>query len=220
MWLALVVGCAQTIVLDPPPVAATGEGCEGATSSERVQVSFAARDAGCAWGEGGNLDPEQGEVSARVEERVALDLGGGALCEMALAFEEQTLAFDDAFLLTFGDVILASSYAPMIEVFEADGLFRLYDWSRLAGYAYDYWESDTYCLGAREGLATCTVPFAETPGPIALDFEDSLLRALVGRAQATGASSFGFVTVGDDDPDADCSHSALSFAVDVTYAPD
>ncbi|MFN7146027.1 MAG: hypothetical protein ACK4YP_19795 [Myxococcota bacterium] len=229
--LPFLLGCAQTVWLEepadptPPKPATIEEACALTTpAAVSFDVTFPARSAGCDWYDDGNLPPEQGVVTARVEETAAIDLDAGlAICDVAFDFRgpdgDQIMEYDDAFLLTFGDVVLAASYAPMVEAFDADGMLRLYDWADLAGFPFDFEDAGTYCLGAAEGLSACSVPPPETPGPIALSFGASVVNALAERAHDRGVYTFGFVTIGDNDADQDCSHAAFTFTVDVAHVP-
>lgn len=222
-------GCAQTIRLDDDeedePEATITEACELATpETTTLVVSFPEREPGCDWGEDGNLEPAQGALTARAEDVQGLDLPADvAICDVGFDFQgvdpevEQHIRYDDHFLLTFDDVVLASSYEPMVERLAEDGHLRSYDWEALAGYEFEIQDFDTYCLGGDEGLSACTVPPAETEGVITLDFGKRIVNELAEVAHAQGRYDFGFVTVGDNDPDVDCSHTEFSFTVDVDY---
>lgn len=219
---ALLAGCAQTIRLkDPPPPATIGEACDTlAPTTTAFPVRFPAREASCDWGEDENLDPEQGVVTARAEDVASIDLQDAAICDVGFTFDVgEDFRYDDAFLLLFGDVVLAASYGSMVEVFDTDGALRLYDWSKLAGYPLDYSYEGPYCLGEAEGLSACSIPPPETTGDLALDFGATIVDALAERVYRDGRYDFRFVTLGDNDPDEDCSHSGFRFTVDVTYVP-
>ena len=128
------------------------------------------------------------------------------------------MVYDDNFLLTFNDVVLAASYGPMVSEFrEDDGLF-LYEWERLVGYPFGFQAVPVYCLGANEGLSECIIPPPESPGLISLDFGGELIDALSLIAVQEERYEFMFVTTGDNDPATDCSHAAFRFTVDVTVA--
>lgn len=227
--LLVLLGCVQVIELEDPAFEGTiGEACDvGPRETVTLDVTFPAREPGCAWGDDDNRSPEQGVVTARAEETAALDLDG-AICSLAFDFTESDagdddddllLRYDDGFLLTFGGAVLVASYAPLVEVFETDGLLRLYDWSRLVGFPFGFEEEGTYCLGEAEGMSSCEVPPPERPGPLALSFGADVVSALAERAHAEDRYAFGFVTYGDNDPEVDCSHSELAFRVDVTAVP-
>jgi len=229
--LVALAGCAQTILVDPLPKSQTiVEACADARETLRVDVTFPAREPGCAWGEGGNREPEQGLVTARAEDEAPLDLPDDVvICDLGFDFgvdagtddddddDDPVIRYDDNFLLTFGDVVLAASYAPMVETFITESVLRLYDWDRLVGFPFGFEDAGTYCLGAEEGLSSCSVPPPETPGPLALDFGEPVVAALAERAYTRADYTFGFITIGDNDADVDCAHSAFTFEVDVAY---
>lgn len=227
--LAVLLACVQVIELeDPPPAASVGEACASGTASTVTRtVSFPAQEPGCDWGEDGNRSPEQGVVTARAEQSVALELDGLAICGLGFDFdsgdaghdEEARLRYDDGFLLTFADAVLVASYAPLVDALAEDGLLRVYDWSRLVGFPFGFEDDGTYCLGEAEGLATCEVPPPDTSARIRLDYGALIVEALAERAHDEAAYTFGFVTYGDNDEEADCSHSAFTFTVDVLAVP-
>lgn len=229
--VSMVAGCAQTILLDrdPPhlPVvpATIGEACD-AESPEMLtlEVRFPGREAGCDWGEGGNLYMEQSVVTARTEDLVSLELPDDvAICDVGLDFRgldgevEQIMTYDDHFLLTLDDVVLAASYAPLVDLLAEDGHLRLYDWDRIAGEPFSFIDAGTYCLGAEEGLSTCTIPPPATPGVLTLDLGDDVVEELAEYAYEEQRYDFAFVVVGDNDPEEDCAHAAFGFTVDVAY---
>lgn len=225
--LALVLsGCAQTIKLDEAlPARSIVEACDAHTREQvTLDVSFPEREPSCDWGADGNLEPEQARLTARTEDVVALDMPESvAICDVTFDFadpdSEQILRYDDNFLFTLDDVVLAASYAPMVDVLEADGHLRLYDWDRLVGTPFVLDDPRTYCLGETEGLATCTIPAPETSGVISLDYGAEIVNELADYAFAEQRYEFAFVTVGDNDAEEDCSHAAFGFTVDVAYVP-
>ncbi len=229
--VSLVAGCAQTILLDgmaPPNPVGVGtivEACEAeAPETVTLEVRFPGREAGCAWGEGGNLEAEQSVLTARTEDVVSLEMPRDvAICDVGLDFrgpdagDEQIMTYDDHFLLTLDDVVLAASYSPLVDMLEADGLLRLYEWDRVVGATFSFEDFGSYCLGGEEGLSTCTIPPPATPGALTLDFGDDVVEQLAEYAYAEQRYDFAFVVVGDNDPEVDCSHAAFDFSVDVSY---
>ena len=69
-------GCAQTILLDEAlPARSIVEACDAAAPTRvTLDVLFPEREPGCDWGEDGNLEPEQGILTARTEDVVLLDM--------------------------------------------------------------------------------------------------------------------------------------------------
>ncbi|MDP2313402.1 MAG: hypothetical protein Q8P41_10885 [Pseudomonadota bacterium] len=235
MVLALaLLGCAQTIELDsggastPARVAGTiREACDAGTpETMTLDASFPERPPGCAWGEDGNLEAQQAVITARAEDIVTLDMPPGvALCDVGFDFQgedhedEQIVRYDDVLVLTFDDVVLASSYARLVEGLESEGLFRLYDWDDLVGEPFQFDDASAYCLGADAGLSSCRIPPQETAGTLALDFGADVVSDLAEYAYAQGRYEFALLTLGDNDAEVDCSHSEFRFTVDVAYVP-
>ncbi|MCO4769391.1 MAG: hypothetical protein KDA24_05120 [Deltaproteobacteria bacterium] len=193
---------------------------EGEPEDIELEVVFEAANSGCPFGEKDNLPAAQGLVTARQESRRSLPIPeGGVVCGLDFDFTgldpsfEQIMEYDDHFMLNFNGVVLAANYGPMVEVFEDDNGLRIYDWDALAGYDFAFDNSiPEYCLGEEEGLSDCTIPPPETPGPIALSFQGSLVDQLALRALEREAYEFALVTTGDNDG-SDCSHAEFTFKV-------
>lgn len=233
LGLLALGGCSQTIDLDPAtddaPRAPIEDACAGGTTQfASMEVRFPEREPGCNWGEGGNLDPAQSVITARTEDVVALAMPeGAAICDVDFDFrgaesdeddeDEQTIRYDDFFLLTLDDVVLTASYAPLVDALDAQGHLRLYDWDNIAGTPIGFDDADSYCLGEAEGLSTCEIPPAETSGAISLDFGEQIVSELSAYAYDAGRYEFSFVTLGDNDEAVDCSHAAFRFTVHVEY---
>ena len=204
--------------------------CEqGIPETVLLDVVFPAEEAGCDWGQNGNLQMAQGRVTGRSEQVVQVELPQtGVICDLGFAFDtidpsfsqQQQFVYDDNFFLTFNDVVLAASYGPMVtELFENDrGLYR-YDWDRLKGYEFGFGGAPTYCIGADEGLSECNIPPPETNGLMSLAFGGELVRRLSYVAVEENRFEFMLATVGDNDPQSDCSHEAFGFQIEVTYVP-
>ncbi len=198
---------------------------EGNPINVTLQVEFPALDPDCPFGEGDNLPETQGVISARVEQLVELELPEGVVvCDLSFDFLGLSggvgtpMEYDDNFWFTFDDVVLAGSYGPMVEQLETDGSLPIYDWDRIVGTEFAFGaEVPTFCLGEGEGLATCEIPPPETNGIMSLSFDPDLVRALSLRAVESGRFDFSFITMGDNDPDLDCSHEYFAFTVDIPY---
>lgn len=197
---------------------------ESTPETTTLTVTFDGYDAACPWDEGDNLAPEEAHVTARVEQVESLNLGADTvLCDVNFDFqagdvEAQSMEYDDNFFFTFNDVILAASYAPIMDSFAMDGTLPIYDWASIAGAEFDFpADQETFCLGEAEGLATCKIPQPETRQPMALDFDPTLVAELSFRALNLGRLEYGFITFGDNDEATDCSHATFTFAVEVSY---
>jgi hypothetical protein len=194
-----------------------------------LDVFFPAVSAGCDWGENGNLPMAQGRVTGRQEQRVTLELPqNGIICDLGFEFDsidpsfeqQEQFTYDDNFFLSFNDVVLAASYGPMVlqNFTNERGLYR-YDWEKLKGFEFGFEAAPTYCIGAEEGLSECTIPPPETNGTISLAFGGALVRQLSYVAIEEKRFEFMLATVGDNDPQTDCSHEAFGFQVEVRYVP-
>ena len=197
---------------------------EDEIQTDTIRVTFEATTGGCAWEEDGNLAAQDGYLTARVEQTEGLGLGADqVVCDMDFAFAgdvglEQDIVYDDNFLFTFNDVVLAASYGPWVEALPADGNLRIYDWESIAGLENLFDSSiPTYCLGAAAGLAECEIPPPETTGPIKLAFDTSVTSTLSYTAIDQDRFDFGFIATGDNDPTTDCSHETFYFDVTVPY---
>lgn len=193
--------------------------CEALEQEEAIiNVTFLAANEGCAWDEEGNGSRTQGVLSARREDVASMDFpDGGVACDLDFDFSglnpdfEQEIVYDDHFLLTFNDVILAASAKQIVEGLEQEeeGWYR-YDWDGVNGQDLPT-TSESYCLG--DG-SECEVPETEQSGPIRLSFSGDLIQDLAYLGLQEDRYDFGFITLGDND-DSDCSHEPFTFKVRV-----
>ena len=221
----LVAGCVGSGPIDDPRQISDTEqlrrACEaGQPEDVRLDAYFPRAVEGCRFGEDGNLPPADGLITARREDVVELDVpSGGVVCGLDFDFTgadpdlQQYMRYDDHFMMTFDDAVLATNYGPMVSLFPSEDGLRVYSWDALAGYDFDFDNSvPNYCLGQDEGLSDCTIPPPETPGPIALSFQGELVDRLALRALELDRYELALVTTGDNDW-SDCSHSAFSATV-------
>ena len=193
--------------------------------TETVSVTFPETTEACPWGEDDNDEPASGVFTARVEQERTLDVPDDAvICDLEFDFsglvpgEVQVMVYDDHFLFTFNDIVLAASYGPGVEVLaEDDGLYT-YDWGALRGWEYHADEVfDPYCVGEPSGDADCDIPDTEVEGPISLSYGEDVITALSLGAIEDERYDFGFITLGDDNADTDCMHETFGFTVEVPY---
>lgn len=219
----LALACGGEIELDVDSPEGLGSFCDEATPQPTtLRIDFPAKAPGCAWGEDGNLDAAQGRVTARIEEFIQLEVPeGSVICDMNLDFQiipdvAPTMEYDDNMFFTYNRVVLAASYAPLVDMLPTERGLPLYDWETLRGNAFDFDpNTPTYCLGEAEGRSQCDIPPPEVEGTLLFDFDDDLVDELSFRALSLGTEEFGFVVIGDNDPEVDCSHQAFSFDVTV-----
>jgi hypothetical protein len=223
MLVLLTLACSGKITLEEIETAEDiRTACEEYEAEDvTLSVTFEELDDGCPFGEGDNNDAANGYFSARIEQVASLDLPeGGVICDLAFDFTgldpsfEQEMEYDDNFLMTFNDVVLATSYAPLIDEFEEEDGLPYYDWSRMEGEELSF-DSDipTWCLGEETGDSECSIPPPETDATMAVSFGGDLVDKLALVAVEANAFDFGFVAMGDND-DTDCSHSEFTFAVE------
>lgn len=228
--LVATSGCSSGQILigdieDAEDVVETCTENEDQLQTEEFRIEFERTTGGCPWGEGENLWPSQGVLTARVEQTHSLDLENAVICDMEFTFAgeaglEQDIEYDDNFLFVFNGVVLAASYRPWVELLDEDDIYRLYDWDRIVGADNLFDDSiPTYCVGEDSDLATCDIPPPETTGPISLAFDLSITSELSYLALEEGRRDFTFVATGDNDEDIDCSHEAFFFDVVVPYLP-
>jgi len=198
---------------------------EGDPISVTLEVEFPATDPDCPFGEGDNMDIENGVITARVEQFDSLELPEGVVvCDLAFDFQGITggegtpMVYDDNFWFTFDDVVLAGSYGPMVEEFDKDGNLPIYSWDSIVGYPFEFDDTiPTYCLGEADGSSDCDIPPPETNGVMSLSFDEDLVNELSLRAVQSERFDFSFITMGDNDPDRDCAHEYFAFTVEVPY---
>ena len=186
-------------------------------------ITFDEENSDCPWGEDDNVDAEDGVYTARIESTEALTLPADAvICDVGYNFQidpatAQEMRYDDHMVLNFNDVVIAASTRQFLDVLPTEGTFTLWDWSAIAGLPIDWEETDSWCYGEDDGLASCTIPSTDTPGDMELDFDPSVVAELSYRAVQQGQVAFTFVTIGDNDPGSDCTHNEFKFEVALTY---
>jgi len=197
---------------------------EGSTEVFEYLAYFGRQDPGCPWDEGDNQSPAEGQVTARIEDTVAVPLPADAvLCGLELDFDPtgtgQVMTYDDDFFLTMSEVILLASDATQVEVMPLDDTLPTFDWSSLVGFEIDFGEVPPFCLGGAESLSTCEIPPDETPGSIQFAMEQSLVDELSFRTFTLQTMDFSFITLGDNDAAKDCAHASYQFMVRMPYTP-
>ena len=225
--LLLLAACrGGEITFDPSSPEGIASFCaEAEPVPTTIRVEFPANPPGCPWGEGENLAMAQGVVTARAEAYRSLEIPEGQIvCDLAVNFQVDpqvvpTMEYDDNMFFLYNGVILAASYGPMVDRFTQVAGLPIYTWTQLAGMEFGFDpETPSYCLGEAEGRARCDIPPPETRGPLVMDFDEDLVDELSFRAFELGTQDFGFVVIGDNDPEIDCRHDAFAFDVTVDLA--
>lgn len=198
---------------------------EGSPETYTAVVRFEALRGGCPFGEGDNLDEAQGYMTARIEQTAPIALPDQAvICDVAFDFQAVSggqgtpMVYDDHFIFTFNDVVLASSYGPLVETLRSnDGVLYEYAWEDARGYEISFDDDiPTYCVGEDEGYASCDIPPPETRGLMSLQFEEAISSQLALQAIEQDRYEMTFITLGDNDT-SDCSHEDFAFEVEIPY---
>ena len=192
----------------------------------------------CNWGVGGNEGNEnlrqstssdpvgdinretEDKFTARVEQKVDLDLPDRAvICDMDFDFPTQNMKYDDHMFFLYDDVVLAAT-KPIDHLLSKESGMSIYDWTRLVMKPWKISDSVayTYCLGLDSGNATCQWPKSMEQGQIKLDYSPATLQRVTARNLARQQHSFTMITTGDNNPDSDCQHSAVTFKVTFKYS--
>lgn len=174
----------------------------------------------CNFGKGDNLPAADGFFQGHIDQGSNFSLPAGAtLCGMSFQFENSSarMRYDDHFLLTFNDVVLAGTFDFSGDLDKALGM-NLYSWSKIRGTP---WHSRTnlegvFCEGAKQGLASCTWPATDTYGSINMSFDNSVFQKIFALNPARTSHSFHLISIGDNDAN-DCEISPINFKVRVQY---
>ena len=190
-----------------------------------TRLFFEAVEPGCDWSVDGNLRPEDGYLTARSEQHLSIDLSSYQdICEIWFDFDpdrkDQSMVYDDELFFTLNDIVLLASDKTQTQRLTTDGLFHFFDWDVLAGTPINFATSvPPYCVGEEAGWATCDLPAAHLNGQIELEMNDYLTNEISDYAINHGALDFALITVGDNDPEDDCSHTAFTFEVIISAVP-
>ena len=207
----------------PPPPDVVREACEtGAKQYSVVTVQFPKPNQTCAWGHNGNLSARNGYFQGRIEQTKELSLPPNSkICNLVFSFNQQPFLYDDHFIFTLNNSILASSYDFRDELQSTNGLLQ-YDWSRIAG---TYWNQDTkemvYCASVQDAngarfSGSCSWPETDVSGTIRMNFPREVLYSVMSVASGRLNHDFKFIAIGDND-NMDCEHSDIQFSVQIEY---
>ncbi len=212
------VDLAVDAATDAPP-----DPCEDAID-RRVEVSFERLLPDCPWGEDDNLLPAQERATARIEQSFdfASPSAGGSLCALRFDFtrggEAVELRYDDNFFLVMDGVVLAASDRDLVARLPREGDLVLWQWSAIAGATMNVTSVRPYCLGEEAGIGSCLVPETDSLGAFRLNLPLERFPELLARAEGADVR-IQFITVGDNDPERDCSHGGVSFELNYVFVP-
>jgi len=175
---------------------------------------------------------EQRYISYSEQNRNFVLPDNAIICKMDFIFQDQPLTYDDHFLFSFDNKILASNSSGLMSYLEnqtplilPDGSAnhpienKSFDWSLING--KDWRDngndpSNFYCLGKDIAGTTCEWPITEKPGIIKLEYPQVVLMQIANQNQSS-THNFSFAITGDNNPDSDCQHTPIDFSVEVSY---
>ncbi len=196
-----------------PNVPVVQQAC-GSTSHQKITLNyfFPKPNFTCEWGKGGNLMELDLHFQARIEQEQALVMGPNTIiCDVKFDFAQQQFLYDDHFLLTFDNAVIASSYNFGSKLTSQANLLR-YDWKKIAGMYWDKTQEGTYC----PANSTCSWPETDVPGTIKISYPSSVFQQLVAEDLTRTSHSLKFVAIGDNDAD-DCEHTDIRFSIEVDF---
>ncbi len=198
---------------EPPDTGFVRDSCANATQKSLTKAyNFAKPTYTCEWEKNGNLARENEYFQARIEDEKFLELEPGAvICDVQLSFNEQEFLYDDHFLLTFNNSVIASSYNFSGQLESRHGLLE-YNWSNIAGMYWDKEQEGVFCAPTGE----CTWPDTDTAGHINMSYSSELFKRLMAVDLGRTKHALKFVSIGDND-DEDCEHSDVKFNLTVKY---
>lgn len=228
----------ETVVL---PVQEVIEKCQNAELSgqmKKLEVSVNFPSLGqspinnrffCNWASNAELKDQYYTSLSEQKSEFSVPLGA-KICNLNFKFEEQSFKYDDHFVFSFDDNVLASNSVGLISKLDAATpiLFgtntvvaKTFSWPQLLNQHWvDSGDKDAYfyCLGKEGAGSSCQWPITDTLGVINMNYPAELLLQIANQ-KASNTHQFNFVTTGDNDPATDCQHSPLNFQVEVFYAP-
>lgn len=198
--------------------------CSGSKKERIVKVHFPNPSRSCSWNQNGNFKAKNTYFSGRIEQEVGIDLPEtSVLCGAEFTFNEQKFWYDDVFVMSLNDNVLASSYKWDGILDQTKGFFQ-YDWNKIAGKSwYSGVMEATYCPSDvdKDGnplpvsLTTCTFPQTQKTGKMKLNVSpDMMMKAMSNSGQKN--HKLKFVTIGDNDS-TDCQHFDFEFSMKVSY---
>jgi hypothetical protein len=198
---------------EPPDTNMVRQACDSGVHEKQTQsYLFEKPSYTCEWEKNGNLAKKNDYFQARIEENKNILLPAGAIiCDVKLTFAEQPFLYDDHFLFTFDNSVIASSFDFSAQLNRQYGLLQ-YDWSKIAGMYWDKSKEGVFC--AEDGK--CSWPITDTQGKIDMSFSSDFFKRLMAFDINRNNHVMKFISIGDND-DYDCEHSDVSFDLTVDY---
>ncbi|MGZ3690830.1 MAG: hypothetical protein ACXVAX_04975 [Pseudobdellovibrio sp.] len=197
----------------PPDLGVVQDACNNLTHKTFSQSYFFPKPTyTCKWGVDGNLMPRDRYFQGRIEEEQDLNLEAGAIiCGVKFNFVAQKFLYDDHFLMTFDESVIASSY-NFESKFNLNYGLLTYNWSNMAGMFWDSHMEGVYCAAN----ASCSFPKTDTQGVINMNFPSLMFQRIMAENVNRTSHAMKFISIGDND-DMDCEHSDVNFSLDVDY---
>lgn len=193
----------------------------GSLVQKSVTVRFDNPGKTCDWEKNGNLSKKDGYFRARREQSTLFDLPPGAIiCQMNLESQKSEMVYDDHFIITLNDYVIASSFDRFVPKLTSHQNNPIYNWENVVGNKWEHefnQDQSPFCLGSNEGLAACEWPLTEQQGSFHLSYDPSVIQDLMALDVKRSEHKFEFVTVGDNDS-TDCQHSPVEFTIDLIYS--
>jgi len=154
------------------------------------------------------------------------------ICKMDFIFEPQSINYDDHFLFSFDNRILASNSIGLMTyldnqmplILPSSGINtevenKSFNWSLLKN--KEWGDNGTkpeyfYCLGENLPGTICEWPITETTGTIKMEYPQVVLMQIANQKKST-SHDFSFIVTGDNNPETDCQHTPIKFKVEVSY---
>jgi hypothetical protein len=197
----------------PPDTSYVQASCNTINKQRRtVDYNFPKPNYTCEWDKNGNLNKKNDYFQARIEQTRDLVMEPNViLCDIKFNFDTQTFLYDDHFIFTFNDAVIASSYNFSDKLNSEYGLLR-YDWSKLAGMYWDKEKEGVYCASG----GNCGFPKHDIAGTIQMSYPSLLFQKLMAENLNRKAHQLKFISIGDND-EQDCEHSNIDFQIVVEY---
>lgn len=169
---------------------------------------------GCRWNVDGNFGKVNGRpYNARREELKTISIPATQrICEFSLSSLESQLYYDDALYLTVNNaIILGSMVQPFIPKDPVIQNLYIWDWSKIGGGGPPWAPLEKICFGSK-----CDLPPTQTTGKLNFVMGPQKGFEFTKYLKEKSSLDIKLITTGDDDATKDCSHSLMTFNVDIS----
>jgi hypothetical protein len=198
---------------EPPDTTVVQQTCANGTPQKMsINYTFPKPNQTCAWNQDGNLSPRDRFLQGRIEQEKMLSLAPNSIiCDVKFKFAQQQFLYDDHFLVTFNNAVIASSYDFSAQLSRGYDLLR-YNWSKIAGMVWTDDKEGVFCAPNSQ----CSWPDTDKPGVINMNYPSLVFQKLMAEDLNRIEHSIKFVSIGDND-NMDCEHSEVNFTLDVEF---